>query len=538
MPGWDWPAGYESALPTLSPKYLPGAGSGPPRRYAPSMTERSTKTYSQKRSFDVTPEPGPSVEGDVDPTKALPGPSFMVHQHHATRLHFDLRLEMMNGPTPVLVSWAVPKNMPQRKGERHLAIHVEDHPFDYGNFSGTIPAGNYGAGEVRVFDRGTYEVLEQEAKKLTIRLSGERLQGIWHMIQTREKNGKDEWLVFLRENERPDPEQLPNLDPMMATLVGEPFDKAGWIFEPKWDGVRALATCMDETVLLSRNLRDISVSYPELAKLHQQTVAFEAVLDGEIVAMAGGRPSFERLQNRINLQNERDIARAAKEIPVTYVAFDLLYLDGRSLLSEPIEERKRLLEEILVCNDVVEVSPYVEEEGNALYAAVSAQNLEGIVAKRLGGPYRPGKRTRDWLKVKTTHTADVVIGGWSKGEGSRSTHFGSLLVGTYEGDGLRFNGSVGTGFDDKTLKEVIEALRELESTENPFDSDPRKDKVRWGKPIKDPHWVRPELVARVEFRELTTTGKLRAPSFKGLRKDKDPGTCLFDDLSPATPSAI
>jgi bifunctional non-homologous end joining protein LigD len=200
------------------------------------------KTYSEKRSFDETPEPGPSVEGNVDPTSATPGKTFMIHQHHATRLHFDLRLEMLNGSTPVLVSWAVPKNMPLRKGEKHLAIHVEDHPFEYGSFSGTIPAGNYGAGEVRIFDSGTYEVLEQEPKKLTIKLEGQRLRGVWHMIQTRMKNGKDEWLVMLREDLRPKPDPFPDIRPMMATLVRDPFDDPAWIFEPKWDGVRAIAT--------------------------------------------------------------------------------------------------------------------------------------------------------------------------------------------------------------------------------------------------------------------------------------------------------
>jgi len=500
----------------------------------------SEKTYSEKRSFDVTPEPSPTIEGNVDPTTARPGRSFMVHQHHATRLHFDLRLEMMNGPTPVLVSWAVPKNMPQRKGERHLAIHVEDHPWEYRAFSGTIPAGNCGAGEVRIFDSGTYEVLEQEPQKLTIRLKGKRLQGVWHMIQTRSSggSGKDEWLVFLRALERPDPEPLQVVEPMMATLVDEAFDDDDWIFEPKWDGVRAIATCVDETILVSRNLRDITESYPELAKLHQQMVALEAVVDGEIVAMASGRPSFERLQSRINLVNPKDIARAAKHTPVTFIAFDLLYLDGRSTLSLPLSERKELLQELVVCNQLVEVSPHIVGDGSALFAAAQAQNLEGIVAKKLACPYRPGKRSKEWLKIKTTYDADVVIGGWSRGEGARSGHFGSLLVGAWDGQGLRFVGSVGTGFNDKTLGEVLEKMSALETGANPFDSDPRKDKTRWGKPIKDPHWIKPELVARVEFRELTSAGRLRAPSFKGLRDDKEATDCLFEDLFPKSPADV
>lgn len=492
------------------------------------------RDYAAKRTFDETPEPPPAVSGNVDPTKAVPGRTFMVHQHHATRLHFDLRLEMYNGDIPVLVSWAVPKNLPQRRGVRHLAVHVEDHPFDYGTFSGTIPEGNYGAGEVRIFDRGTYEVLEQEAKKLTIRLAGERLQGVWHMVQTRDKDGKDEWLLLLRENTRPDPDPLPELHPMLASLVEDAFDDEAWVFEPKWDGVRALATCTDETLLISRNAKDMTAAYPDLARLHEQLVALDAIVDGEIVAMKEGRPSFELLQSRINLANPRDIERAAKQIPVSFVAFDILYLDGNSLIHLPLEERKDLLDETVVKNRFMDVSPVIPGEGEALFAAAKARHLEGIVAKKLGSSYRPGKRSREWLKIKTVYDADVVIGGWTPGEGSRASKFGSLLVGTFEGDGLRFNGSVGTGFNAATLAEVLGKLKELETGVNPFDSDPRSDKARWGKPIRDPHWVEPVLVAAVQFRELTAGGKLRAPSFKGLRTDKDPEECRYEDLFPSS----
>src|SRR5688500_17549785 len=199
------------------------------------------KTYNEKRRFDETTEPPAKVyKGDVDPGEAKPGKSFVIHQHHATRLHFDLRLEMMNGNTPVLVSWAVPKNLPLKPGKPHLAVHVEDHPFEYGSFSGTIPAGQYGGGEVRIFDNGTYEVLEQEPGKLTFRLEGSRLQGVWHLFQTSKGSPKD-WLVRLREDLRPERDAPPDLAPMLATLGTEAFDDEGWIFEPKWDGVRALA---------------------------------------------------------------------------------------------------------------------------------------------------------------------------------------------------------------------------------------------------------------------------------------------------------
>lgn len=494
------------------------------------------KTYNEKRRFDETTEPpAQAFKGDVDPGAARPGKTFVIHQHHATRLHYDLRLEMMNGKTPVLVSWAVPKNVPLKPGKMHLAVHVEDHPFEYGSFSGSIPAGNYGAGEVRIFDSGTYEVLEQEPGKLSFRLEGRRARGVWHLFQTKDDKN---WLIRIRADERPEPDPVPTLAPMMATLVKEPFDDARWIFEPKWDGVRAIATCSEsETMLLSRRQNDITKTYPELAKLHDRLVCFDAIVDGEIVAMHKGRPSFERLQSRINLQNERDIARIAKQIPVSFVAYDLLYLDGRSLLKAPLEERKGLLEELVVVSDNVQVSPVMPEEGTTLYEAACAQNLEGIVAKKLGSTYRPGKRGKEWLKIKTTLDADLVIGGWSKGEGSRSANFGALLVGAYDGDGLRFVGAVGTGFSEKTMEQLMPKLQELVTDQMPFEEDPlAMGPGRFGKPIKDPVWISPELVARVEFRELTSTGRLRAPSFKGMRTDLPPTECTFEALEALAPS--
>lgn len=490
------------------------------------------KTYDQKRSFDATPEPPARVEGDVDPGSAPPGETFMIHQHHATRLHFDLRLEMLNGDEPVLVSFAVPKNLPLVKGKPHLAIHVEDHPFDYGSFSGTIPAGNYGAGEVRIFDSGTYELLEQEPGKLTFRLQGGRLQGVWHMNRTRGDADKDEWLVFLKADERPEREPPPPPAPMLATLEREAFDDERYLFEPKWDGVRTLAICDTQARLLSRNLRDITATYPELAGLHDRLVCIEAIVDGEVVSMQGGRPSFERLQSRINLQNPRDIERAAKNAPVTFIAFDLLYLDGRSLVAEPIEERKRLLDELVVPSERLQVSTWLIGEGLALAEAARERNLEGIMAKKLGSPYRANKRTRDWLKIKIVFDADVVIGGWTPGEGARAGAFGALLVGAYDTAGeLNFLGAVGTGFTDERLRAIAGALSELDIDECPFAIDPGSMKgTGFGKPIRGARWVEPALVCRVEYRELTSAHRFRAPSFKGLRSDKDPEECLLADI--------
>lgn len=498
-----------------------------------------TRDYTDKRSFDQTPEPEATARGNLDPTRAKPGKTFMVHQHHARRLHFDLRLEMLREDgTPVLVSWAVPKGMPRKKGKPHLAIHVEDHPFDYGKFEGTIPAGNYGAGEVRIFDSGTYEVMEQEESKLTIRLKGQRLRGVYHIIQTEKGKDKDEWLAFLRKDERPENDPLPPLKPMLATLATDAFDDTDWIFEPKWDGVRSLTVCEEETAHFSRTQKDMTATYPELGKLHEQLVCLDAVIDGEIVAFENGRPSFEKLQSRINLQNEHEIKRAMKAIPVTYIAFDLLYLDGRQVFGEKIQHRKELLEKLVVPNQHIQVSAIVPESGVALYEAAEESGLEGVVAKKLGSPYRPGKRTREWLKIKVVHDADVVIGGWSKGEGARATSFGSLLVGAYGDDGLHFLGAVGTGFTQQTLNELLPKLVGLQTDKCPFVEGAAGIKGgRFGKPIKNVSWTKPELVAMVEFRELTSANRLRAPSFKGLRDDKKPEECLLSDLEAVRPGA-
>lgn len=496
-----------------------------------NVTPSKERDYAAKRAFDATPEPPPETPGNVDPTHALAGKTFVVQQHHARRLHFDLRLEMFNGDTPVLVSWAVPRNLPKQKGKPHLAVHVEDHPMEYATFSGAIPEGQYGAGEVRIFDSGTYELLEQEAAKITFRLHGTRLKGVYHLILPRNEDKPKDWLVFLREDERPPREEIPSLDPMFATLATDPFDSDDWIFEVKWDGVRALAVCADETVLLSRTKRDITATYPEFERLHERIVALEAVVDGEVVALANGKPSFERLQARMNLQNPRDIQRMMKEVPVNYIAFDLLYLDGKSMIEAPVEERKQLLGEIVVPAPNVLVSDYVEGEGTALFEAARAQGLEGIVAKRLGGPYRPGRRTRDWIKIKTVHDADVVIGGWSRGEGSRASTFGALLIGAYSNGALRFLGALGTGFSERGLAEMLPQLQAVESQECPFEGGVEAVRAgRFGKPIIEPHWAEPDLVARIEYRELTSGGRLRAPSFKALRTDKLATDCRFEDL--------
>ncbi len=485
-------------------------------------------TYDRKRRFDATPEPPAEVvAGDVDPLAAPPGPSFVIQQHHATALHHDVRLEMLNGDQPVLVSWAVPKGLPLAKGVRALAIRTEDHPMAYASFSGSIPAGEYGGGEVRIFDRGTWELVDRTDERLTFVLHGERLAGRWHLVRTGEERGKEQWLAMLSEDMRPPADPLPDLDPMLATLWDAPFDDPAWGFEPKWDGVRALAVCDTATKLLSRNRNDVTGGYPDLARLRDHLVAVDAVVDGEIVAMQDGVPSFQLLQRRMHVRDPAELERLARRIPVVYMAFDLLHLDGRDLTGLSLLERRARLQEIVVPAEFLAVSPLVEGDGEALYEGAAAQGLEGIVAKRLDSRYRPGKRSKAWRKVKVVLDIDVVVAGWKPGEGRRAGTIGSLVVGLYDAVGaLQYVGSVGSGFDQRSLPAVQAELEARARDESPLAEVPRS--------LRGTRWVAPDLVARVEYRQVTEGGKLRAPVFVGLRTDKRPNECRLGDLAPGT----
>ena len=433
---------------------------------------------------------------------------------------------MFNESTPVLVSWAVPKGLPRKRGERHLAIRTEDHPMGYATFSGTIPDGEYGGGEVRIFDRGSYEMVGRSDDRITIRLDGERLAGVWHLVHTGRDGGKEQWLAIMSEDLRSVGDAMPALNPMLATLTGEAFDDPDWIFEPKWDGIRALAVCGEETRLISRNDKDITVAYPELNDLHRQVVALDAVLDGEIVAFADGVPSFQRLQQRMHLRDGARIEKMAKQIPVVYMVFDIIFFDGSDMTGRPLEERRRVLEEAVVVSEEIQVSPATDGNGKALFDAAASQGLEGIMAKRKASTYKPGARSRDWLKVKVTFDADVVIVGWTEGEGARLGTLGSLVMAVYDSDELRYVGNVGTGFDKRSLGETMERLDGLAESPPPFPDDVLRSRAE----LRSAHWVEPELVATVEHRQLTDAGRLRAPSFQGFREDKAPKDCTWEQL--------
>jgi DNA ligase D-like protein (predicted ligase)/DNA ligase D-like protein (predicted polymerase)/DNA ligase D-like protein (predicted 3'-phosphoesterase) len=468
--------------------------------------------YVRRREFgeDGTTEPAP---GDADGT----GNSFVIHKHRATRLHYDVRLEREGG----LWSWAVPRGLPTEKAERRLAVQTEVHPLEYGSFEGTIPEGHYGAGEVRIFDDGWYEPVEWTDTKVSFRLHGRRYPGLeFHFVKTR-----TDWLAFLASaQDAPLVPSPPRFQPMLAEGGGQPFDDPNWRFEPKLDGIRALAEMeTGGTVFRTRRGRDVTFQYPDIHMVHELIDQVNAVLDGEIVAVsADGKDSFEVLQQRMNLQNEREIKRVSKQIPVSFVVFDILWLDGRDTTGLALEERRELLELIVEEDHRLQLMSYADEDGTAFVDAARSFGLEGVVAKRKGSKYASGRRTPDWRKIKLISTQDCVILGWTPGQGGRSTSFGALLVGAIDDGALRWVGQVGTGFDHKTLDRLMEQLQPLVRQDPPIDDASLRK-------LKGATFVDPELVCEVEYHEITkSTGKMRAPSFRGLRPDKTPDECVLE----------
>jgi bifunctional non-homologous end joining protein LigD len=468
--------------------------------------------YLRKRTFgpEGTTEPAPSGT-------AGEGNSFVIHKHRATRLHYDVRLER-EGALP---SWAVPRGLPTQPGDKRLAVRTEDHPLEYGSFEGSIPEGHYGAGEVRIFDDGWYEPVEWTDSKVSFRLHGRRYPGLeFHFVKTR-----TDWLAFLASSQQaPLIASPPAFQPMLAEGGWKAFDDPVWWFEPKFDGIRSMTTMgTDATRLVTRNGRDVSDKYPELRMVHELVDQVNAVLDAEIVAFdEDGKNSFEVLQQRMNLSNEREIKRISSRIPVALVAFDLLWLDGHDLTDLALEQRRELLETIVEQDHRLQVVTHVDGGGTAFAEVAEGLGLEGVVAKRTGSTYQPGRRSPDWRKIKLTNTQDCVILGWTPGQGGRSGTFGALLVGAYDEGKLIWIGQVGTGFTRATLDRVLEALEPLQRATPPID-DPELAKV------KGATFVEPTLVCEVEYLEITkSTKKMRAPSFKGLREDKAPDESVLE----------
>jgi bifunctional non-homologous end joining protein LigD len=465
------------------------------------VSPRKLAEYERKRSRNKTPEPFTARSA-----RQKGGPIFVVQRHDARSLHYDFRLEM-NG---ALASWAVPKGVPLEPGEQHLAVHVEDHPLDYARFEGEIPKGEYGAGTVEIWDNGMYELLEQKRNGgLTVRLHGKRLRGTYALVPAHLSGDPKNWLILRKRDEDVEAPSASRSEyaPMLATLTEDVPRGAGWSFEVKWDGYRALAYVRgSETTLVSRNRNDLTSRFASVASaVSRATKSPDCVLDGEVCALdENGRSSFSAMQ------------QGKPGTPIVYYAFDVLEVDGEPLVELPLVERRKRLEQLLdKRNRVVRLSEAFDD-GKALYEAAKQQRLEGIMAKRLESRYVPGRRSRDWLKVKTHGEQEFVIAGYTKGTGRRASTFGSLVLGYYRGNELVYAGNVGTGFNAKEIDRLLEKLRPIRRTPPPFREAPKMPKVRKG----DVVWVEPKLVCEVEFVEWTHDGRLRAPAYKGLREDK------------------
>lgn len=436
----------------------------------------------------------------------------MIQEHHARRLHWDLRLERDG----VYVSWAVPKGLPDDRGTNHLAVHVEDHPLEYGSFEGTIPKGEYGAGTVTIWDRGTYEASEWTDREVKFHLHGSRVDARFALFQTRGQN----WMIHRVDPAPAGWEPLPDhVAPMLATSGELPVDERGWRYEFKWDGVRAVAYVEGGRVrLLTRNDRDTTGAYPELHGLGEALGSRPAVLDGEIVALdERGRPSFEALQPRIQVTEASRARRLAARTPVSYMVFDVLHLDGHSTVALPYTERRRMLASLGLAGERWAVPADHPGPGADLLAAARSSGLEGLVAKRADSPYQPGRRSRDWVKVKVTRTQEVVVGGWSPGKGNRSSRIGALLLGIPGDGGLVYVGKVGTGFTEAALDDLQRRLAPLRRSSPPFTGRvPSADAA-------GATWLEPEVVGEVRFTEWTSAGRLRHPAWRGLRPDKAAG---------------
>ncbi len=527
------------------------------KRTAPALEQ-----YREKRDFSLTSEPG-----DSRSKPAFPNLRFVVQKHAARRLHYDFRLELDG----VLQSWAVPNGPSLNPNDKRLAVHVEAHPLEYATFEGVIGHGNYGSGQVIVWDFGVYSpddggrlsfgdpdgaqarLREGLVKgKLSFTLRGQKMKGSWTLVRT--ARGPNEWLLIKHKDgyvdERdllqedasvqsgltledlkngrlpPSPTALvtgdlgkvagfpASMKPMLASFIDRAFDAPGWMFEPKLDGYRILAFKeAGRTRLYSRSGKDMTADLPRISGALERQPMSDWVLDGEVVAMGeDGRPDFGLLQRYFSQSGRLSAPRS--EIRLEYHVFDILYLNGRDLTLVPLMQRKQLLELALVPNEALVPVQYLMRQGEAFFRAAMELGLEGMMAKRQDSTYHTGLRTKDWLKIKAIQAQEFVVGGYTQGEGARSSSFGALLLGYHRDGEIRFCGRVGTGFTDGLLRQMSDQLRDLTVEVCPFADNAALAETK-------NKWVKPTLVAKVKFSEWTEAGHLRAPVFVSMRGDQD-----------------
>jgi len=459
-------------------------------------TPEQLETYEKKRNFEKTPEPAAKViEGS--------GSSFVVHRHHASHLHYDLRLEQDG----VLKSWAVPRGLPPHPGVKRLAVQTEDHPMKYLTFDGKIPKGQYGAGEMWIYALGKYQITKDKKDGFYFRLSSKEVSGEYRIYKIKAK----EWLL-----ERIDTPQInylhDTIEPMLSDIAEKTPVGDNYLYEVKWDGIRALITLEDGQIKIkTRNQNDVTKQFPELLAADKGFRATCGLFDAEIVCLDDqGRPQFKKVIHRLMSNGDNNILKLSKSSPVYCYIFDCLYLDGRSLINEPLLKRREWLKDAVRTEASYRISEIVED-GASLFEAARELSLEGIMAKVKDGKYLPGKRSNLWQKIKVRNTRECVIIGYNEGKGNRGQTFGGLHIAEREGDKLIYRGKVGTGFDDATIKEISGQIKTLMETKKPI-----QEKVLDEKTSK---WIEPKLIAEISYSMLTADKMYREPVFVRMRPD-------------------
>jgi len=499
---WEAIGAYATKLHTQLPKSKKPA----PKPKKENKDDDPLADYARKRAFDKTPEPGPEVFAGENN-------AFVVHRHHASRLHYDLRIEREG----TLKCWAIPKGLPPRPGIKRMAVQTEDHPVKYLDFEGSIPKGEYGGGDMWIFARGRYEISKEKKDGFYFRLQSREMNDEYRMIHTKNKD----WLCERVAAPQIDWLRTP-IEPMLAQSRSDPFDSPDYSYEVKWDGIRAMVSVDEGKITIrSRAQRDITELFPELQIAEQAFRATCALFDVEIVCLNDtGQPVFEDVLHRLQHRNEASVARARAKNPAVAYVFDCLYVDGRPIVNEPLARRRAwMIDSLKLPNPAYRPNEAIDD-GVALFEAAAAHGLEGIVAKERNSLYMPGKRSSHWFKIKTHHIAECVIIGYTKGKGDREGRFGALQLAMYKGKQLVYVGKVGTGFDERTAKAIVAALQEVKRGDRPVKEKPIDDAVTV--------WLEPQIVCEVQYSSRASTGNLREPVFLRLRPDKTPEDCQIE----------